>query len=98
MRVAAGNALTGTGSPTGVPITVAPNGGTVTFTITATILPSGETVTIHNVGSVTPGTGTACEDGQPTCDAEDTFTANPTPATLAITKTHARRPPSRART
>ena len=60
----------------------------MTFTITATIRPSGETVTIHNVGSVTPGPGTACEDGQPTCDAEDTFTANPTPAPLTITKTH----------
>ena len=32
VRVAAGEPLTGTGSPTGVPITVAPNGGTVTFT------------------------------------------------------------------
>ena len=75
------------GIASALPITVAPNGGTVTFTITATIRPSGEPVTVHNVGSVTPGPGTACEDGQPTCDAEDTFTATPKPAPLTITKT-----------
>ena len=71
-----------------MPITVAPNGGTVTFTITATILASGVPVTVDNVGSVTPGTGTECLDGQPTCDGEDTFTAEPTPAPLTIAKTH----------
>ena len=76
------------GVPTGVPITVAPNGGTVTFTITVTIQASGVPVTVDNVGSVTPGTGTECVDGQPTCDGEDTFTANPTPAPLTIAKTH----------
>ena len=59
------------------PITVAPNGGTVTFTITVTIRPSEVAVTVHNVGSVTPGTGTTCVNGQPTCDGEDTFTATP---------------------
>ena len=42
--------------PTGVPITVAPNGGTVTFTITVTIRTSAVPVTVDNVGSVTPGT------------------------------------------
>ena len=52
------------GSPTGVAITVAPNGGTVVFTIVATIVPSGAPVTIHNVGSVTPNPGTTCTDGQ----------------------------------
>ena len=81
-------ATAGTGPPTGVAITVAPNGGTVTFTIAVTITASGKPVTVDNVGSVTPGPGTACTDGQPTCDGEDTFTANPTPAPLTITKTH----------
>ena len=68
---------TGTGSPTGVAITVAPNGGTVTFAITVTIRASEVPVTVHNVGSVTPNPGTACTDGQPTCDGEDTFEATP---------------------
>ena len=81
----------GTGSPgvpTGVPITVAPNGGTVTFTITVTIRASAVPVTVDNIGSVTPGTGTECVDGQPTCDGEDTFTATPETALLTITKSH----------
>ncbi len=86
LRVAAGEPLTGTGSPAGVPITVAPNGGTVTFTIAVTIRPSEMAVTVDNVGSVTPGTGTACVNGQPTCDGEDTFTATPETALLTITK------------
>ena len=43
-------------------------------------------MTVHNVGSVTPGPGTACVDGQPTCDGEDTFTATPETAPLTITK------------
>ena len=77
---------TGTGSPTGVPITVAPNGGTVTFTITVTIRASEAPVTVHNVGSVTPGAGTECTNGQPTCDGEDTFTATPETALLTIAK------------
>ena len=68
---------TGTGSPTGVAIKVAPNGGTVTFTITVTIRASEAPVTVHNVGSVTPGTGTECADGQPTCEGQDTFEATP---------------------
>ena len=76
------------GSPSDVPITVAPNGGTVTFTIIATILPSGVPVTVDNVGSVAPGPGTECVDSHPTCDGEDTFTAETTPAPLTITKTH----------
>jgi uncharacterized repeat protein (TIGR01451 family) len=79
---------TGTGSPAGVAITVAPNGGTVTFAITVTIRPSGTAVTVDNVASVTPGPGTACADGQPTCNGEDVFPAEPTPATLTIAKTH----------
>ena len=77
---------TGYGIADGVPITVAPNGGTVTFAITVTIRPSEVPVTVDNVGSVTPGTGTACADGQPTCDGEDTFTATPETAPLTITK------------
>jgi uncharacterized repeat protein (TIGR01451 family) len=80
--------LTGTGPPSGVPITVAPNGGTVTFTILVTIRASGMPVTVDNVGSVTPGAGAECVDGEPTCDGEDTFTADPTPAALTIAKTH----------
>ena len=66
---------------------MAPNGGTVTFTITVTIRASENPVTVHNVGSVTPGTGTECTDGQPTCQAEDTFEATPETAPLTITKT-----------
>ena len=76
----------------GVPITVAPNGGTVTFTITVTIRASEAPVTVDNVGSVTPGPGTECVDGQPTCDGEDTFTATPETALLTIAKSHAIRP------
>ena len=75
-------------SPTGVPITVAPNGGTVTFTITVTIRPSEMAVTVDNVGSVTPGPGTVCVNGQPTCDGADVFTATPETAPLTITKSH----------
>ena len=71
-----------------MPITVAPNGGTVTFAITVTIRPSETAVTVDNVGSVTPNPGTACTDGQPTCDGEDTFTATPETALLTITKEH----------
>ena len=56
---------------------MAPNGGTVTFTITVTIRASEVPVTVDNVGSVTPGAGTECVDGQPTCDGEDTLTATP---------------------
>jgi uncharacterized repeat protein (TIGR01451 family) len=76
-----------TGSPTDVPIAVAA-GGNVTFIITATILRTAGPVTVHNVGTVTPGTDTQCVDNQPTCEGEDTFTATPNPATVAITKTH----------
>ena len=79
----------GTGAPSGVPITVGPNAGTVTFTITVTISISGVPVTVDNVGLVTPGTGTECLDGKPTCNGEDTFTAEPTPAPLTIAKIHA---------
>ena len=43
--------------------------------------------------SVTPNPGTTCTDGQATCDGEDTFTADATPATLTIAKTHAPRRP-----
>ena len=46
--------------PPAVAITVAPNGGTVIFAITVTIRTSDVPVTVHNVGSVTPGPGTAC--------------------------------------
>ncbi len=89
--------LTGTGSPTGVPITVAPNGGKVTFTITATIRAGGVPVKVDNVGSVKPNPGTECTDGQPTCNGEDTFTSEPTPATLMIAKTHEPAEPTRGR-
>ena len=77
---------TGTGSPSGVAITVAPNGGTVTFAITVTIRASEVPVTVHNVGSVTPNPGTECTDGQPTCDGQDTFEATPESAPLTIAK------------
>ena len=79
----------GTGSPgvpTGVPITVAPNGGTVKFTITATVLVTQSPVIVTNVARVTPNPGTECTDGQPTCKGEDTFTATPETARLTITK------------
>ena len=66
---------------------MAPNGGKVTFAIAVTIRPSETAVTVDNVGSVTPGPGTACMDGRPTCDGEDSFTATPEPAPLTITKT-----------
>jgi uncharacterized repeat protein (TIGR01451 family) len=78
----------GTGSPSGVAIAVV-SGGSVTFTIIATILPSSVAINVHNVASVTPGANTGCEDGQDTCDADDTFTSTPDPATLLITKSHA---------
>ncbi len=78
----------GTGSPSGVAITVGPSGGTVTFTITATIANSQIPQMIHNVGSVTPGPGSECADGStPSCDAPDTITFTPEPAPLSITKT-----------
>ena len=76
----------GTGSPDGVPIAVASNGGTVTFTITATILDSPVAVDILNVGHVVPGAGTECADGRSICDGTDEFTSTPGPATLLISK------------
>ena len=79
--------------PPDVPITVAPNGGTVTFTITATIRPSGVTVDDPQcrVGHPRPRhrmRGRAADLRR----RGHTFTANPTPAPLTITKTHS--PPS----
>jgi uncharacterized repeat protein (TIGR01451 family) len=87
----------GNGSPTDVPIAVE-SGGSVTFTITATILPSTTAVTVRNVGRVTPGTNTGCEDGRETCDSEDEFTSTPEPATLLITKSHAPSSPMQGQT
>jgi uncharacterized repeat protein (TIGR01451 family) len=80
-------AASGTGSPDAVPIQVVA-GGNVTFTIVATIRPSDVAVSILNVGSVTPGTNTGCQNGQPTCDASDEFTSTPAPATIRVTKSH----------
>jgi uncharacterized repeat protein (TIGR01451 family) len=80
-------AASGTGSPDAVPIEVV-SGGNVTFTITATIRASEVPVDILNVGSVTPGANTRCQNDQPTCDASDEFTSTPAPATLAVTKSH----------
>lgn len=80
---------TGTGSPTNVPITVARNNGTVVFRISATIRASGSAITVRNEASVTPGRGTVCTDLMSPCTAVDTFSAEPEPAALAVTKTHA---------
>jgi uncharacterized repeat protein (TIGR01451 family) len=76
----------GTGFPTGqtINMTIDP-GGTVTFTINAAVDASFSGTDITNVASATPGANTSCEDTQPTCDAEDSFTV---PARLAVTKSH----------
>ena len=79
-------AATGTGSPAGVAITVAPNGGTVVFAIDVTIRASEVPVTVHNVGTVTTNPGTACSEGGTTCNAEDTVEATPQTAVITVTK------------
>ena len=81
-------APTGTGSPAGVAITVAPNGGTVVFAITVTIRTSEVPVTVRNVGTVTTNPGTTCTEGGTTCNGEDTFEATPQTALITITKDH----------
>ncbi len=81
-------APTGTGSPAGVAITVAPNGGSVVFAITVTILSSEVAVTVTNVGTVTTNPGTTCTNGGTTCNGEDTFEATPQTALITITKDH----------
>ena len=76
----------GTGPPTGVAVTLAPE-GTVTFTITAEILTTFPGGTITNTASATPGKNTACHNGDPVCDASTAFNSDPPPAALAISKT-----------
>jgi uncharacterized repeat protein (TIGR01451 family) len=76
----------GTGPVTGVAVTLAPE-GTVTFTITATIFATFPGGTITNTATATPGENTACQNGDPTCDASTSIDPEPLPATLAIAKT-----------
>ena len=76
----------GTGPPTGVAVTLAPE-GTVTFTITAEILTTFPGGSITNTASATPGDNTACQNGDPVCDASTAFNSDPPPAALAISKT-----------
>ncbi len=76
----------GTGPPTGVAVTLAPE-GTVTFTITAEILTTFPGGSITNTASATPGDNTACHNGDPVCDASTAFNSDPPPAALAISKT-----------
>jgi uncharacterized repeat protein (TIGR01451 family)/fimbrial isopeptide formation D2 family protein len=82
------SSASGSGSPTGIPITVASNGGTVTFTIVATILPSQVAINVLNIATVTPGADTECADPNTPCEASDEFNSVPDPATVIITKTH----------
>jgi uncharacterized repeat protein (TIGR01451 family) len=84
----------GTGFPTGqtIDLTIAP-GGTVTFAISAAIADPYDGSNVTNIATVTPGTNTACEDGEPTCQAEDTFSLQ---ARLLVEKSHAPVNPSPA--
>ncbi|HEX3947307.1 MAG TPA: hypothetical protein VHW47_06355, partial [Acidimicrobiales bacterium] len=95
--------VSGTGSIDAVAAVLGPE-GTVTFTLTATIDPSfpGGTA-LTNIATATPGEGTSClgggpsctgtetftscEDGDPTCSATATFDPTPDPAPIDITKT-----------
>ena len=74
-----------TGFPSGVTLVIAP-GGTVTFTITAHVSAPYNGTQVTNTATATPGTNTGCADGQPTCQAEASFT---NPAQLQVVKTHA---------
>ena len=76
----------GTGPPTGVAVSLAPE-GTVTFAITAEILTTFAGGTITNTATATPGDNTACQSGDPVCDASTAFNSDPPPAALAISKT-----------
>ena len=70
----------------GWPITVAPNGGTVVFTITVTIRTSEVPVTVHNVGIGHHQPRHHLHGRAPTCNGEDTFEAAPETALITITK------------
>jgi uncharacterized repeat protein (TIGR01451 family) len=76
----------GTGFPTGptIALTIAP-GGTVTFTINAHVAATYDGSPVTNTATVTPGLNTSCEDAQPTCQADDSFT---NPARLLVDKSH----------
>ena len=72
-----------TGFPGGVTLTIAPLGA-VTFTISAHVPATYDGTEVTNTAAATPGTNTACADGQTPCEANVSF-ANP--AQLEVAKT-----------
>ena len=57
----------------------------MTFTITAHVAVPYNGTTVTNIATATPGLNTICADGNPTCQAQVSFT---NPAQLDVTKTH----------
>ena len=57
----------------------------MTFTITGHVSATYNGTQVTNTATATPGTNTACADGQPTCQTTVSF-ANP--AQLTVAKTH----------
>jgi len=82
----------GTGPPAGVDLTIGPEGAVI-FLIHTMVVTSFTGGTITNTATATPGDNTACEDGNPTCDASTSFDTDPVPAHLRIAKTYSPRGP-----